>query len=276
MLVAAAAPAAAHGPQIQVTNDNNKIVARELLLDEPYTSLSPPKSLYVMPALPFNNVWYSRPNGALDPILQIPAFPSGPGLAYGYDLADGAGPQAFHEGSVLSIAFTQGLKRWDGAAFVDAGATQLKGFRGSDPNISTPDANFAVTSDTGPFDSLSLAPIAANYGGATPIAGANAHGSLRWALLGDGTSPTSASPDGVYLVSLQLSSSQIGLNSSDEYHFVLNKNAPWSTVASAVNSLGIGPSLQQWIVPEPSTAALALLSVGAVCNGLLRRKRGAS
>ena len=92
--------------------------------------------------------------------------------------------------------------------------------------------------------------------------------------MGDGTSPTSASPDGVYLLSLRLSSTQAGINPSDEYFFVLNKNAPWSTAASAVNSLGISPSLVQWVVPEPHSLGL----IGSALIGWLglgrNRKRG--
>ncbi len=270
VLAAAASSAAAHGPQIQITNDNNKIVTRVLHLDGPYsTALTAPVSAYVMPMKPSDGVWYSRPNGELDPILQLPAFPAGPGLAYGYDLADG-GPQAFAAGSVISAGFTAGLKRWNGAAFADAGATQLKAFRGSNPNITTPDANFAVTTDSGPFDSVSLAAVLVDYGNEGP----ERHGSFRWALLGDGTSPTSASPDGVYLLSLRLSSTQAGINPSDEYFFVLNKNVPWSTVATAVNSLGVSPSLVQWVVPEPHSLVL----IGSAFTGWLglggARKRG--
>src|SRR5262245_62390680 len=105
-----------HGPQIQITNDGGKIVTRQLFLDGPYyNALSPSTAVYVMPVEESGGVWYSRPNSAIDPILQVPAFPSGPGLAYGYDLADG-GPQLFEAGSVLSVGFTAGLKKWDGAA----------------------------------------------------------------------------------------------------------------------------------------------------------------
>lgn len=258
----------AHGPQIQVTNDSGKIVTRNLILDGPYsTSLTSSKSVYVMPALEFSGVWYSRPNQAIDPILLTPSFPSGPGFAYGYDLADG-GPQAFDAGSVFSATFTAGLKLWNGATFADAGATELKAFRGSDPTISTPAANFAVTTDAGPFDSVSMAAVAAGYGGE----GAEVHGSLRFALLGDGSSPTSASPDGVYLVSLQLSSTQANLSSSDPYYFVLNKNAAWSAVEAAVRSLGIAPSLQQWAVPEPAACMLSLIALGYFAG--IRRRRG--
>lgn len=273
-IVALAIPAAAHGPQIQITNDNNKIVTRDLHLDGPYsTALSSPRSLYVMPVKPDGGVWYSRPNGELDPILNLPAFPSGPGLAYGYDLADGAGPQAFEAGSVLSLEFTAGLKRFNGVSFVDAGATQLKAFRGSNPDITTPDANFAVTTDSGPFDSLSLAAVAANYGGATPLLGAEIHSGLRFALLGDGASPTSASPNGVYLLSMRLSSTQAGLAPSDEYYFLLNKNAS-SSLYGAIKSLEIPTSRVQWLVPEPHSCALVSAAVIVMLGVNRTRKRG--
>jgi hypothetical protein len=263
----AASPAIAHGPQIQITNENNKIVTRELHLDGPYSNaLTSPKSVYVMPVLPLSGVWYSRPNNAPSTTIPgLPEFPSGPGLAYGYDLADG-GSQAFASGSVLSVGFADGLKRWNGLAFADAGATQLKAFRGSNANISTPPENFAITSDGGPFDSVSLAAVAAGYGSD----GAEVHGSFRFALLGDGSSPTSTSPDGVYLLSMQVSSTQPGLSVSDPYYFVLTKNAPAVDVVAAVESLGLAPSLVQWLVPEPSCAALV-----AICLLFIASRRTA-
>src|SRR4051794_37400519 len=202
-----AVTAHAHGPQIQLTNDNGKIVTRQLILDAPYSgALTPLTAVYVMPLAEFNGVYYSRPNDAIDPVLGVSAFPSGPGFAYGYDLADG-GPQQFAAGSVLSLGFTDRLRRWDSAAFVDAGATGLKGFRGSIVNISSPPENFAVTSDTGPFDSLDLPAVVTNYGSE----GAEVHVSLRFAMLGDGSDPLSASPDGVYLLGMRLTSNQIGV-----------------------------------------------------------------
>ena len=248
-------PAFAHGPQIQLTVDNNKIVTRRLLQDGPYSdSLTSPKSVYVMPVLELSSVWYSRPNN--EQLAGLPAFPSGPGLAYGYDLADG-GPQAFAAGSLISVGFSDGLKLWNGVAFVDAGATELKAFRGSNANISTPAANFAITSDAAPLDNVSLAAVAENYGSE----GGEVHGSFRWALLGDGSSPTSASPDGVYLLKLQVSSTQDGLAPSDPYYFVLHKNAAPEAVTAAVSSLGFAPSLVQ-LVPEPS--AWLILAIGGI------------
>jgi hypothetical protein len=163
-----------------------------------------------------------------------------------------------------------GLKRWNGSLFADAGATQLKGFRGSNASISSPPENFAITSDVGPFDSVSLAAVAAGYGSD----GAEVHGSFRFALLGDGSSPTSASPDGVYLLTMQVSSTQPGLNASDPFYFVLNKNAAAAGVAAAVHSLGISPSLVQWVVPEPASAtSVAIGALGFVQLCCRRRKK---
>jgi len=254
-----ATAASAHGPQIQITNDNNKIVTRALHKDGDYSlALTAPKSVYVMPVVANSGVWYSKPNDAIDPITLLPAFPSGPGLAYGYDLADG-GPQAFAADSVLSVGLLDGLKIWNGSTFVDAGATQLKAFRGSNANVTTPDANFAVTSDVGPFDSLSLAPVAANHGSE----GAEVHGSFRWALLGDGASPTSNNSDGVYLLKLQVSSTQVGLAPSDPYYFVLSKNPKPGYLTAAINSLGFASPLVQ-VVPEPATAILLAMALAGL------------
>jgi hypothetical protein len=267
----AATAASAHGPQIQITNDDNKIVTRALHKDGDYSlALTAPKSVYVMPLVANGGVWYSKPNNAINPVTLQPALPSGPGLAYGYDLADG-GPQAFAEGSVLSVGFLDGLKSWNGAAFADAGATQLKAFRGSNASITSPPENLAITSDSGPFDSLSLAAVAANYGGGAHPE--EVHSSLRWAMLGDGTSPTSAVPDGVYLLKLQLSSTQNGLAPSDPYYFVLHKNAEPSALWNAVNSLGFESGLVN-VVPEPTAALLAMIGLVGTAYVTRRRNRG--
>src|SRR4051812_3270416 len=269
LLVLTAASAYAHGPQIQVTNDNGKFVTRRLMADAPYSnSLTTATSVYVIPLLDFNGVWYSRPNGAIDPILGVPAFPSGPGFAYGYDLADG-GAQSFDAGSVLSLAFTDGLKQWNGASYVEAGATQLKAFRGSNASIASPAENFATTSDNGPFDSLDLPTVAANYGAEI----AEVHTSLRFALLGDGTNPLSVAPDGVYLLGMRLTSTQNGLAASDPYYFVLYKNAALGVVLDAVNALGFSASAVQFAnVPEPAAEALAVIGLVGLGGGRLRKE----
>jgi hypothetical protein len=221
-----------------------------------------------MPLLSFDGVLYSRPNNEIDPILNVPAFSSGPGFAYGYDLADG-GLQLFESGSTFTLAFSTGFQRWDGASFVDAGATQLKAFRGSNVNITSPPENFATTSGSGPFDSLALPAVAANYG----ADGAEVHTSLRFAMLGDGSDPLSATPDGVYRVGFQLSSSQNGLAPSDLYYFVLYKNASMAAISAAVGSLGAPAGQIQWTaVPEP--AAIALLAIAFSAGATVRARGG--
>ena len=77
--------ASAHGPQIQITGESGQIATRRLLPDGPYsTTLTAETSVYVMPLREHLGVWYSRPNGAIHPVLQTPEFFSGPGIAYGY------------------------------------------------------------------------------------------------------------------------------------------------------------------------------------------------
>lgn len=269
----AGSSAYAHGPQIQITNDDNQIVTRQIIQDGPYSgALTVPKSVYVIPLQEIGNVWYSQPNNSPSPTIPgAPQYVSGPGFAYGYDLADG-GSKEFETASVVSLNFTGGLKLWDGSAFGNAGTTQLKAFRGSDPNITAPEANFAVTADSGPFDNVSLPAVAASYGSEGP----EVHSTIRYALLGDGSDPQSARPDGIYLVSLQLSSTQDGLADSDEFLFVLPKNVPYATVSEAVGSLGLAPSEVQWLVPEPGALSLLLLGTMGMAfarHGHPRRKR---
>jgi hypothetical protein len=235
--------ASAHGPQLQITIDAGRIVTRNILIDSPYAHLTAPKSAYVMPLLEYDGAWYSRPNGEMNALLDIPVYFSGPGLAYGYDQDDG-GPRLFDDGTALLLNFADGLKRWDGTAFVDPGSEQVQAFRGS---AGAPSA-LAVTSDSGPFESLAFPPIPADYG-------VDAHSSARFRLLGDDADPLGSSQDGVYLLSLSISSTQAGLAESDEFYFVLHKNTQPADLAAAVSSLELDAALVQ-IVPEPSPVAL--------------------
>lgn len=260
----------AHGPQIQITIDNDRITTRKLILEDPYSAAhTAPQKVYVMPLKEFSGVWYSRPNDTPSPTIPgQPSYFSGPGFAYGFDLADG-GPQEFETDSVLSLRFTDGLKLWNGASFDDAGDTQLKAFSGS---LIDTTSNFAITTDGGPSSSITVSTVAGGYGSG----GANVHATIRYGLLGDGSASSSDSPDGVYLASLRLSSTQDGLADSEEFLFVLSKNVPYATVSEAVGSLGFVPSDVQWLVPE--LGALRLLLLGAMGmafarHGIRQRKR---
>ena len=257
----------AHGPQIQITNDNGKIVTREIILDGPYSGeLTRPVSVYVMPVRLQDGIAYVRPNDHVDSITGIPEFLSGPGLAYGYHLADETLP-GFASASALSIDFSSGLQVWDESGFHDAGPTQLKAYRGSDAAITDPLTDFAVTTDAAPFAALSLPPLTAEYD-------EEAHATVRYVLLGDGDSPTSDSNDGVYLAKLAISSTQSDLMASDSFFFVLHKNASNDVVQAAVSSLGVDPSRIQY-VPEPMSIVQTLLfSVSlATCRRVRRRRR---
>lgn len=256
LLVAACAAfvpfaAFAHGPQLQINAEEGKIVTRQIFANPPYQPLTDPVSAYVMPVMPYNGSWYSRPNDDVD-ALGLPAFFSGPGLAYGLG-------QTFAVGESFTLQFTDGLKWWDGAAFMDAGDVQLEAFRGTPE---TP-AAVAATTDVGPFAGLGFDPIAVDYND-------EAHSAARFRLLGDGVDPTSSVADGVFLASLQLTSTQADLASSDEFYFVLHKNASPESTAAAVDSLGLAPGAVQ-VIPEPSAWLLAAFA--ATCAGLVVRSR---
>jgi len=262
--------AAAHGPQIQVTLDGGTIVTRELLLDGDYsTSLTNPKSVYVMALGATANVWYSRPNGALLP-NGIAEFTSGPGLAYGYGYNATTNPQPFPVGSQFELTFTAGLKSWDGSAFVDAGATQFEAFRGTGVNLVV-----ARTSDAGPFQSIAFpSTISPSAGISFTADEEETHTSVSYRMLGDGASTTSALVDGIYLASFQLGNTASSVQDSDPYYFVLSKNAAVPDVVAATNSLGASAGQVQYLlVPEPAAALLACCGALALV-GIRSRRDG--
>jgi hypothetical protein len=264
----AAIPAAAHGPQIQTTLNAGKIVTREIV-DEPayHTSLSDPKTVYVIPLGEFLGVWRAQPDASLLPD-GTPEFVGWPGFAYGYGYDPVTNPAPFPLGSKFILGFTAGMKSWNGSAFTDAGPTEAEAYRGSS---ASPTA-LAKTSDSGPFQSL-MFPSGSGITFASE--GADVHNTVNYRMLGDGSSTTSALPDGIYLLSMQLSNTQSGINPSDPFYFVLNKNTPWSTVSNAVGSLGIASALQQWAVPEPEAIGLmALAIIGSSRARPSRRERG--
>jgi hypothetical protein len=242
----------AHGPQLQITSDGGKITTREVFLDEPYAPLSLPKSVYVIPMLPTAGQFFSRPNDE-EAAPGVPAFNSGPGLAYGVG-------GTFNAGFNFRLTFIDGLKIWDGSSFVDPGLEQIQAFRG---NFNNPSAT-ALTSDVGPFSTLNFPAIPAGYA-------ESAHNSASFRLLGDGISPTAASDDGVYLLSMQLSSTDPNLNPSDPYFFLLYKNVSVEQALAAARGLNVSTAQIQ-VVPEAGSVILGLIvTAGLAC--LTRRQR---
>jgi hypothetical protein len=234
----------AHGPQLQITNDNNQITTRNVFADEPYnTLLTDPKTAYVIPmtegtALGGGNEYASRPFGS-----------QGPGIAYGLGWTLTPPFTTFPIGSHFHLEFTDGLKRWNGSAFVDPGAEQLEMYRVSSNII----VASAKTTDTGPFEGIATPNIAQP----TTTGQLDAHNSIRWRLLGAGGTSTEPTQDGIYLVSLQIDNSDASIAPSDPYFFVLHKNVPFNEVLAAVNATFPDPQVVQ-IVPEPGALGGAL------------------
>ncbi len=264
----AAASANAHGPQIQTTRDTGKIVTREIVDQSTYsTALSDPKSVYVMRLAQYLGVWRAQPDNFLLPD-NTPEFVGWPGFAYGYGYHATTNPTPFPAGSKFVLGFTAGLKSWDGAAFVDAGMTEAEAYRGS----SVSPSGLAKTSDAGPFPTLT-------FPGGTGISfeaeGGDTHNSIHYRMLGDGTSTTSILLDGVYLLSLQLSSTDASVAASDPFYFVLHKNPAPGAVAAAIDGLGFAPDFVQ-VVPEPGAwllAAIGLAGLSRTRSILPRRDR---
>jgi prepilin-type N-terminal cleavage/methylation domain-containing protein/prepilin-type processing-associated H-X9-DG protein len=254
----------AHGPQIQITGESGKIVTRQLFLDGPYSAaLTAPRSVYVMPLVDYLGVSYVRPNNVDFISPGLPEFYSGPGLAYGYGYDAATKPAPFEPGSKFGLTFTAGFKRWNGGAFVDAGAAQMQAFTG----VFTAPSGMAATTDAAPFARLTIP------AGADAVSysseGAEVHSTARFRFLGDGFTPSSAA-SGVYLLSLQLTSTQVGMQPSDPFYFVLTKGSPPSSVNAAVASLGLSSSLVQY-VPEPASLT-PIVTAGVVCLAHRRRK----
>jgi hypothetical protein len=232
--------ALAHNPQIQIVNENGKIVTRGLFADGPYQSHTAGQRAYAIPLVQrtlgdANDGWYAAPNHASYPF-------AGPGAA----LVDGH----FAAGSNLKVEFVGGLKLWNGSAFVDPGAEQLAV---SSSALFTPTT---ATTDAAPFPQIALSAVTAAH---------DEHKTLRWRLLGDGASPNTPSDDGVYLAGFRLTSDQPGVAPSDPYYFLLSKNAPAPDQAAALAFVNAN------LVPEPAAG----LMVAIVCGHALaiRRRR---
>jgi MYXO-CTERM domain-containing protein len=168
-----------------------------------------------------------------------------------------------------------GLKAWDGAAWADPGTEQLQMFQGDATGAFVPGTTVnAITSDAGPFQSMSLAAI----NPAAPPSGSSVpHSSVSFRLLGDGVASTASSDDGVYLASFRLSSTAVfgasntPVGDSDPFYFVMYKGSSVDEAMALAEAFavasGIPLSQVQAAVPEPMGAGL----IGLVA--LARRRR---
>ena len=263
--------ALAHGPQLQITLDqNNKIVTREIVDTTNasglpgsnlagYETLTAPTSVFVIPAYLNNSGQYT-----LQP--DNPHYLNGPGYTFRYQTHTPGTNMYFDDapsgsvnlsGTYFSIQYLSGLTRWDGASFVDAGDTQLQAARSSGGVLQT------MTTQDGAAAGSTIA-----YGGLSSLS-TTPHTSLTHLLLGDGSSSTSAVHDGIYRVSVQMSSSSGDIASSDPFDYIIYKGTGVSEALTAAYSLNPAGNVQ--VVPEPT--GLALLGLPGLAM-LIRRRRG--
>ncbi len=247
LLLLQAGSAWSHGTQIQITNTGNKIVTRNALTDV-YSPISDPIRVYQMPlVLDVSGQTFTYPT------MTQPLANSGPGFAFGTG--------GFFDSGTISLNLLEGLKVWNGAAFIDPGLEQINVFRGS-VTATTPSIQM-TTADAGPITSIVVSAAATMPIGAERL-GDSFHTSVRYRMLGDGTSRTALGDDGVYLLQFSLSSTQAGLDASDPFFFLLDKNSGAVELSAASNYLltsnGFSASQLQ-AIPEPGTWAL--------CAGLI-------
>ena len=240
-----------HGPQIQLTAEAGKIVTRQVLIDD-YVPVSPVTSIYVLPVTTVSNIWVVQPPGTAG---------SGPGIAPGVGFVDAAS-HPFKTGD-YTTSIVDGLKKWNDASFVDAGDAQLQLYKTVSGNPLT-----ATTTDSGPFASLTY-PLT--------VDSEESHTGMGFRFLGDGVSNTSVLADGVYLLSLKVSTA--GLTDSDPFYFVLPKGVSPEEAGNATfafaqqQGIGVGAIQAMTAIPEPASLAIAALATGG-CVVVRRRQRG--
>lgn len=309
VLLTAASAAFGHGVQVQVIYDAalNKIVTRQIVHSQSPAdpavgflsgaTIAPAARVYVLPLIDADIAagfgTYTRPSDQRDVLTGLVRWPSGPGLTFRYDYqTPGTGWDWSNAtnaptnpnlpnlaGSNFTYKLLGGLKQWNGSSLVDPGTEQLQVFRGDGTTPFIPGTTVnAITAD----DSDVSFPLAAISSTNRPAAVTTSipHSSVSYRLLGDGTNPASPSDDGIYVLSLQLSSNALipatgaSINRSDPFYYVMYKGTTLSSAYDAALSLaatqGI-PSGQVQAIPEP--VFLALLPLAAL--PLMRRRRTA-
>lgn len=264
------AAAFAHGPQMQITNDGNKIMTRQILTDT-YSPITAETRIYSMPLKPVSgningsptNYWQGQPDSA---------YTNGPGLAYGLD----TDPFITHvdnsdiflaAGNHFEVLLLDSLKVWNGASFVDPGTEQAKLIRVSGTPGTIVDS--ATTTDAGP---ASVSEDVLVYGNISSI-NPGSHSAAQVTLLGDGATFDSTPDDGLYLLQMKLISTQSNVLESAPYFFLLNKGMTSFDEGNAISFLQSSYNIstsQVQTVPEPAT----WLGVGAcLISGLVWKRK---
>jgi hypothetical protein len=247
---ASVTPSWAHGPQIQLTAENGKIVTRQVMIDD-YTPITPTTSIYVLPVANVSNQWLVQPPGTAG---------AGPGIAVGVGFVDAAS-HPFKSGA-YTTSLIDGLKKWNGVSFVDAGDAQLQLYKTVSGNPLT-----ATTTDAGPFESITY-----NLN----VTSEEAHTGMGFRFLGDGVSSTSALADGVYLLSLK--ASNMTLEESAPFYFMLPHGVTPAEAGAATlafaqqQGIGAGAIQAMTAIPEPASMALITTAIGGCLA--VRRRRG--
>lgn len=304
--LAFAGTALGHGVQVQIVFNpaTGKIETRQIVgtttaatAAEPIvpnfplgTSVAPAARVYVSPlkfaSIASGNGWYVRPTDVLRGDLPAPAYPSGPGLTYRFAYQTGASATGWEWGNAsnpvantalpnlagtnFTYTLLDGLKTWNGTAWIDPGSEQVQIFRGDGTGAFTGSTVNAISTDAGGATFALSNVSATNKPGLTSVP----HSSVSLRLLGDGVSASTEGDDGIYLLSLKLSTNAtigttgVPVGESDPFYMVLYKNVSLADAASAANSFasanGIASSLVQLAVPEPSSLlAMAGLAVVA-------------
>ncbi len=277
-----ASSALAHGPQVQISlDDANKVVVRQIVTTSSsesflprFATLTPPTSVHVLPVFVVNNPTNAF-NGQVTvqphPFSQPGGHSGGGGYSFRYNfytpdtnmfINDAPVGKVNLEGTNFRMQYTSGLTRWDGSSFIDAGDTQLKAQRGSDGNKNNP-LQIMTSQDDGPASSfINFGTLNAPTGSA--VLSQNPHGYITHSLVGDGVNPTSPVLDGIYKISLQISSTHSDIAASDTFDWVLFKGVSVSEAADVAEMLGGS----QQVIPEPASL-IALATLG----GLLLRSR---
>ena len=83
---------------------------------------------------------------------------------------------------------------------------------------------------------------------------------MRFRTLGNGTSALVEPQYGLYLMQLEITSTQVGLAASDPFYLLLYKNPAPGSLDAAIANLGFNFSLVQILpVPEPATGLVAAM-----------------